>query len=122
MTPSAEGDAGHRAAAGTSHHSSSRPRDLDVSVSVFAAVDGAIESVYRDAGRPRCEVTPGSLLGGELGLDSLDLAQGVGRLERSLGVDPFRTGRAGATPIRTVENLISIYAAELATPAVPPTG
>ena len=122
MTPSADEDAGHRAAAGPSPHSSSRPRDLDVSASVFAAVDAAIESVYRDAGRPRCEVTPGALLGGELGLDSLDLAQVVVLLERSLGVDPFRTGRAGATPIRTVENLISIYAAELATPAVPPTG
>lgn len=86
---------------------------------VFAAVRAAIECVYRDTARPRREVLPGSLLGADLGLDSLDLAQIVVLLERALGVDPFRDPAAGGSqgPIRTVEQLVGVY-----TRALPASG
>lgn len=86
---------------------------------VVVAVREAILAVYRDTGRPARE-TPGSaLLGGDLGLDSLDLAQVIVLLERALGVDPFRDARGTSPlpPIRTVDHLVAIYSARLGVPA-----
>jgi acyl carrier protein len=80
---------------------------------ISRAVDDAIQTVYRDSGRPPRGILPHALLGSDLGLDSLDLAQVIVLLERSLDVDPFRTLRPGGTPIRTVGNLVAIYAAAL---------
>ena len=61
---------------------------------IAAEVREAILVVYRDTVRPPRD-TPGSaLLGSDLGLDSLDLAQIIVLLERSLGVDPFRDAHA----------------------------
>lgn len=78
---------------------------------VLAAVRAAIDSVYRDTARPRRDAPPGALLGADLGLDSLDLAQIVVLLERDLGVDPFRDPAAGPPrqPIRTVGQLVAAY-------------
>ncbi|MFM7075546.1 MAG: phosphopantetheine-binding protein [Planctomycetaceae bacterium] len=88
------------------------PSDRDVP----AAVRAAIDAVYRDTGRPRREVPAAALLGADLGLDSLDLAQIVVLLERDLGVDPFRdpSPTAPRVPLRTVEHLVAAYRAALA--------
>jgi acyl carrier protein len=50
----------------------------------------------------------GNLFNGETGLDSLDLAELIIRLEGVLGVDPFGRGEA----IRTIEELIAFYERE----------
>ena len=80
------------------------------------AVAAAIHTVLRDTGRPAREVAPGRLLAADLGLDSLDLAQTIVLLERSLGVDPFRAAPAAVPrpPIRTVSDLVSLYESALA--------
>jgi acyl carrier protein len=83
---------------------------------VAAAVREAILAVYRDTGRPPRDTPAGAILGGDLGLDSLDLAQIIVLLERSLGVDPFREARSSSPhpPLRTVEHLVTLYAAAIA--------
>jgi len=116
MMWSGHGDAGNRTGA---DRASLRP-GADPTPSVAAAVNAAIQTVYIDTGRPRRDITPASLLGSELGLDSLDLAQVIVLLERSLGVDPFRSSRTGLPPIRSVEHLITIYSVERANAAASP--
>ena len=74
-----------------------------------AAIAAAIRAVLRDTGREAPVITPEKLLAADLGLDSLDLAQTIVLLERSLGVDPFRAEAAGRPSIRTVGDLITIY-------------
>jgi len=82
---------------------------------VARAVRTAIESVLADTGRAAGPLEPSSRLAADLGLDSLDLAQTVVLLERSLGVDPFRAApAAGPRPaLRTVSDLVSIYSTAL---------
>ena len=76
---------------------------------VTTAITTAIRQVLHDTGRGLKSVEPGKLLAADLGLDSLDLAQTIVLLERSLGVDPFRS-RSGTWPaIRTVADLAAIY-------------
>ena len=82
---------------------------------ITAAVVAAIRQVLHDTGREPATVEPQMLLVADIGLDSLDLAQTVVLLERSLGVDPFRAPAQGpdkgtARPaIRTVADLVGIY-------------
>jgi acyl carrier protein len=64
-----------------------------VSESVPAAIAAAIRTVLHDTGRDAKSIEPEMLLASDLGLDSLDLAQTIVLLDRSLGVDPFRFGR-----------------------------
>ena len=73
------------------------------------AIAAAIRTVLHDTGRDAKDVAPSMLLSSDLGLDSLDLAQTIVLLERSLGVDPFRAEAAGRPSIRTVGDLITIY-------------
>ncbi len=73
------------------------------------AISTAIRTVLHDSGRNADDVAPPMLLSSDLGLDSLDLAQTIVLLERSLGVDPFRSAAAGRPAIRTVADLIAIY-------------
>jgi acyl carrier protein len=80
---------------------------------VVAAVADAIHSVLRDTGRVTKPIEPPMLLAADLGLDSLDLAQTIVLLERSLGVDPFRSAATSRT-VRTVSDLVSIYESALA--------
>ena len=82
---------------------------------VAATVREAILAVYRDTGRPPRETPAASLLGSDLGLDSLDLAQVIVLLERALGVDPYRDARATTPhpPIRTVDDLVTLYTVAL---------
>jgi acyl carrier protein len=84
---------------------------------VAAAVASAIESVLRDTGRHTKPVDPAMLLAADLGLDSLDLAQTIVLLERSLGIDPFRSASTSRT-VRTVSDLVAIYETALASRAV----
>jgi len=83
--------------------------------SITAAVVAAIRQVLRDTGREPAAVEPQMLLVADVGLDSLDLAQTIVLLERSLGVDPFRapaqTPNKGTVrpAIRTVADLVGIY-------------
>ncbi|MFM7518835.1 MAG: phosphopantetheine-binding protein [Planctomycetota bacterium] len=77
-----------------------------------AAVVSALRTVLIDTGRADREIAPPMLLGADLGLDSLDVAQAVVLLERALGVDPFRSGASGG-PVRAVGDLITIYTAAL---------
>jgi acyl carrier protein len=79
-----------------------------VNPDVSEAVAQAIRSVLRDTGRDTKPVEPPMLLAADLGLDSLDLAQTIVLLERSLGVDPFRSAATSRT-VRTVSDLITIY-------------
>jgi acyl carrier protein len=78
---------------------------------VMTAVVDAIRQVLHDTGRETAAVEPGRLLSADIGLDSLDLAQTVVLLERSLGVDPFRVPTSGAVrpAVRTVADLVGIY-------------
>ena len=76
---------------------------------VSDVVIAAITTVLRDTGRDTKPVEPAMRLAADIGLDSLDLAQTIVLLERSLGVDPFRSPSAARPSIRTVSDLISIY-------------
>jgi acyl carrier protein len=86
--------------------------------SVPEAIASAIRTVLHDTGRDAKTVEPTMLLASDLGLDSLDLAQTIVLLERSLGIDPFRQAPAagGRPAIRTVADLIAIYTTALSTP------
>lgn len=85
------------------------------SAAVPGAIAAAIRTVLHDTGREAEAVEPTMLLAADLGLDSLDLAQTIVLLERSLGVDPFRQPPAsGSRPaVRTVADLIEIYSSTL---------
>ncbi|MFM9194621.1 MAG: acyl carrier protein [Planctomycetia bacterium] len=84
--------------------------------SVTSAIGAAIRQVLHDTGREPRAVEPELLLSTDLGLDSLDLAQTIVLLERSLGVDPFRAPPPGAArpAIRTVADLAGVYREALA--------
>jgi acyl carrier protein len=86
--------------------------------SASKAVAEAIASVLSDTGRDARPIEPQMLLAGDVGLDSLDLAQTIVLLERSLGIDPFRSYAPGAPrpPLRTVADLVAVYEAALAEP------
>lgn len=75
---------------------------------IAAEIDTAIRTVLRDTGREVEALGAESLLSADLGLDSLDLAQTVVLLERSLGIDPFRDAQA-VPAVRTVADLRSLY-------------
>lgn len=86
-----------------------------------AAITAAIRQVLRDTGRDAGAIAAEHRLAADLGLDSLDLAQTIVLLERSLGVDPFRDA-APAAPrpaVRTVSDLITIYTSHLASRPAP---
>ena len=87
-----------------------------MTAAVGAAVVAAIEEVLRDSGRGGRPVEPSMLLAADLGLDSLDLAQTIVLLERSLGRDPFRAPDAPAAAVRTVSDLVMIYSRALDAP------
>lgn len=79
---------------------------------IAATVVDIIRQVLHETGREPGGIEPRMSLAGDLGLDSLDLAQTVVLLERALGTDPFREAPpAGGRPsIRLVEDLIALYA------------
>lgn len=87
-----------------------------MSPQVEAAVTAAISAVLRDTGRGLRPIEPGMLLAADLGLDSLDLAQTIVLLERTLGCDPFRSASSTTPALRTVADLITIYSRSLGQP------
>ena len=89
-----------------------------MTASIPDAIATAIRTVLHDTGRSAREAESSMLLATDLGLDSLDLAQTIVLLERSLGVDPFRSAPAAAPrpAIRTVSDLVSIYSSALNSP------
>lgn len=93
-------------------------RDTDP---IMTAIVTAIRQVLHDTGREPAAVEPGMLLTADLGLDSLDLAQTVVLLERSLAVDPFRMPAPGAgrPTIRTVADLAAVYGQAVSSRPVP---
>jgi len=82
---------------------------------ITSAIVAAIRQVLRDTGREPAVVQLPMLLAADIGLDSLDLAQTIVLLERSLGVDPFRAPVRALVEgtvrpaIRTVADLVGIY-------------
>lgn len=78
---------------------------------ILEAIAAAVGQVLRDTGREPRPIEPKQLLGTDLGLDSLDLAQTIVLLERAVGCDPFRSAAAGSErpPIRTVADLAAAY-------------
>ena len=85
------------------------------------AIAAAIRTVLHDTGREPRQIGPDMRLSADLGLDSLDLAQTIVLLERSLGVDPFRSAHAAVSrpSIRTVADLVMIYSATLKSTSPP---
>ena len=77
---------------------------------VRVAAVTVINRVLRESGRAERELNDSDSLTGTVGLDSLDLATTVVHLENELGVDPFRDG---AQPVRTVGELVELYANSL---------
>lgn len=90
------------------HHAIMHEFASDSDTVIAAEIDTAIRTVLRDTGREADALGPESLLHADLGLDSLDLAQTVVLLERSLGIDPFRGAETGST-VRTIADLRSLY-------------
>lgn len=78
---------------------------------IGATVVDTLRRVLRETGREPGGIEPRMSLAGDLGLDSLDLAQTVVLLERALGVDPFRDAPPGGgrPSIRLVDDLITLY-------------
>lgn len=87
-----------------------------MTAAVADAVAASIRTVLHDTGRDVKSLAAESLLSRDLGLDSLDLAQTIVLLERSLGVDPFRAPAENRPAIRTVADLIAIYTEALPKP------
>lgn len=77
--------------------------ELDVQTKVVDAFD----AVFRNKGLTRPPMTSETILDASLGLESLDFAEVVVRLEQVLGKDPF----SGDTvpEVRTLGDLCALY-------------
>jgi acyl carrier protein len=67
----------------------------------------AIRETLAAKGLKPPSLTPGTLIDGSLGLDSLDWAAVVVRLEESMGVDPFQ--KPVERELRTIEDFTALY-------------
>ena len=67
-----------------------------------------IKDVYANKGAEAPSLRAESVLGPEIGLESLDLAEIVVRLEEEFGQDPFAEGMV--PNIRTIGDLSQLYA------------
>ncbi len=66
-----------------------------------------IKNVYANKGATPPALSSESVLGPEIGLESLDLAEIVVRLEEEFGNDPFAEGMV--PNIRTIGDLSNLY-------------
>jgi acyl carrier protein len=73
-----------------------------------AKVIACIAEVFDNKGEPAPPLAPETRLDASLGLDSLDFAELVVRLEASFGGDPFARGASEA--VGTVAELAKLYA------------
>jgi acyl carrier protein len=71
-----------------------------------AAISETIQEILSDKGRSRDVIGDEERLIETLGLDSLDLAVLVVKLEKQLGCDPFRDGRGA---VATFGELVAVY-------------
>jgi acyl carrier protein len=69
-----------------------------------------IRAVYENKGVTPPALSPSSVLGQEIGLESLDLAEIVVRLENEFGFDPFAEGVPEG--VRTIGDLTNLYATD----------
>jgi len=76
------------------------------SARVRLEVERIVRGVLTEKNKPQPELRDESTLQGDLGLDSLDLAVVVVRLESRLGYDPFRSGQPLA---RTFGQFVQLY-------------
>lgn len=76
-------------------------------------VIGALNEIFQAKGVKAPALAADTVLEAELGLESLDFAELVIRLEERTGLDPFADGRV--LHIRTIADLASLYEKEEAT-------
>ena len=77
---------------------------------IRTTIEAAVGRVLADKGLSPRPIADNDALFGQIGLDSLDLAQVVVALEQELGVDPYRqVGR----PLRTFGDLVQAYSEQL---------
>jgi acyl carrier protein len=67
-----------------------------------------IRAVFANKGMPAPPLDGATLLDNSLGLDSLDYAELVARLEMEFGFDPFADGPIPS--VRVIADLVSLYA------------
>jgi acyl carrier protein len=74
---------------------------------ILGAIEQQLASIMTSKGLPAPKIAAGTqLLGGDLGIDSLDLAVLVSELESVIGHDPFRNG---FIEFRTAGELAKLY-------------
>jgi acyl carrier protein len=73
----------------------------------FEKIVGEFKVVFKSKGLTPPSLAPETVLDGSLGLESLDFAEVVVRLEQVFGNDPFS---AGTIPeVRTLHDLCALY-------------
>ena len=77
-----------------------------MSQSTEMIVIGILQEIRREKNLESSCLEPGTRLDTTLGLDSLDFAEAVIRLEGVTGKDPFARG---AHPVTTIRELASLY-------------
>jgi acyl carrier protein len=80
--------------------------DIRVSASESKVID-ALKAVFANKGAEPPALTPDTPLDGTLGLESLDLAELVVRLEQAFGTDPFAEGNV--PQVGNVRELAALY-------------
>lgn len=74
---------------------------------VLERISGIVSRILSDKGEKSVPLQPGTqLLGGDIALDSLDLAMLVRELEEAFGFDPFQNG---FIEFRTAGELSRLY-------------
>lgn len=76
-------------------------------VDTIKTIIHCLEDVFRNKGLEPPAMTASTELTAALGLDSLDYAELVVRLEGAFGIDPFAEGVD--TEIRTVSDMAALY-------------
>ena len=71
----------------------------------------AINEVLKAKGTEPATLSLSTEIDDSLGMDSLDWAEVVIRLEDALGVDPFQSGDASSSSISTIGDLVRLYTA-----------
>ncbi len=73
------------------------------------SVHSCIHQVAADQGISVGELTPSKRVVDDLGFSSLDVATLTALLESAFKVDPFSTGQATITEIRTLQDICDLY-------------
>ncbi len=81
--------------------------DQTATVSTLEKIVSEFDLVFRNKGMVSPSMSPDTVLDGSLGLESLDFAEVVLRLEQVFGVDPF--GQDTIPEVRTLSDLCSLY-------------